>query len=42
MQTHVFDGASPDGDVDVGKVEEEVAAHHRPLYLAVGLVPLQV
>lgn len=40
--THILNGAGTDGDKHVGQVEKEVAAHHRPLHLAVRLVPLQV
>lgn len=39
---HILDGTSADGDKHVRQVEKEVAAHHRPLHLAVRLVPLDV
>lgn len=39
---HVFDRACPDGHEDVRQMEKEVAVHHRPFHLTVGLVPFKV
>lgn len=40
--SHILDRARADGDEHVRQVEKEVAAHDRPLHLAVGLVALNV